>query len=325
MQSNPIYCRSSPKPVHRSLSEHSEIDTKRIIISKGRIRNKMNSIEFCGRLRQRPVRVLRTFQRRGPRETLCGSYLVQSPKTLSNINGIAKDTTSGQDKVVVKMKSGNMKVVNIEFSQLNTFIMMIAEISTKCIPRDIPTTSSSEYSEDFPTNLWSSEFSWKFISSEFRRKFPRDFRRKMNFRGFFSSSLSINSNDDGSNNSGKRRSVVVSFISIECSNDQYVRLMNELKIVMDPVQMHFQHRARAGSDHMHAFKGRFHFMHTKLLEQRENMISSDRCDRIGSHTDTQVKSHMAFDPFEFPSLSGDIKYIRQVHVEQKCNAPIVRD
>ncbi|KAG5411781.1 hypothetical protein IGI04_008100 [Brassica rapa subsp. trilocularis] len=55
-----------------------------------------------------------------------------------------------------------------------------------CIPRDIPTTSSSEYSDDFPTNLFSSEFPRKFISSEFRRKFPRDFRGKMNFRGVIS-------------------------------------------------------------------------------------------------------------------------------------------
>ncbi|CAG7906918.1 unnamed protein product, partial [Brassica rapa] len=56
----------------------------------------------------------------------------------------------------------------------------------KCIPRDIPTTSSSEYSEDFPMNWWSSEFPRNLISSEFRQKFPRDFRGKMNFRGVIS-------------------------------------------------------------------------------------------------------------------------------------------
>ncbi|KAG5415892.1 hypothetical protein IGI04_003459 [Brassica rapa subsp. trilocularis] len=55
-----------------------------------------------------------------------------------------------------------------------------------CIPRDIPTTSSSEYSEEIPTNMWSSEFPRKFVSSEFRRKFPRNFRGKMKFRGVIS-------------------------------------------------------------------------------------------------------------------------------------------
>ncbi|KAG5383538.1 hypothetical protein IGI04_035008 [Brassica rapa subsp. trilocularis] len=59
-------------------------------------------------------------------------------------------------------------------------------LPAKCIPRDIPTTSFSEYSEDFPTNWWSSEFPRKLISSEFLRKFPRDFREKMNFRGVIS-------------------------------------------------------------------------------------------------------------------------------------------
>ncbi|CAN6930867.1 unnamed protein product [Brassica oleracea] len=43
------------------------------------------------------------------------------------------------------------------------------------LPRYIP--------RSFPTNWWSSEFPQKFISSEFRRKIPRDFRGKMNFRG----------------------------------------------------------------------------------------------------------------------------------------------
>ncbi|KAF3593005.1 hypothetical protein DY000_02023941 [Brassica cretica] len=59
------------------------------------------------------------------------------------------------------------------------------------LPRIEPSESSSEYTEgelpryiprSFPTNWWSSEFPRKFVSSEFRQKFPRDFRGKMNFR-----------------------------------------------------------------------------------------------------------------------------------------------
>ncbi|WZZ38522.1 hypothetical protein YC2023_034781 [Brassica napus] len=47
------------------------------------------------------------------------------------------------------------------------------------------------------------------------------------------SSLRISSNDDGSNNGGKQRSAVASFISIECINDRYMRSMNELLIHFD--------------------------------------------------------------------------------------------
>ncbi|KAF3494033.1 hypothetical protein DY000_02052328 [Brassica cretica] len=45
--------------------------------------------------------------------------------------------------------------------------------SEEVLPRYIP--------RSFPTNWWSSEFPQKFVSSEFRRKIPRDFRGKMNF------------------------------------------------------------------------------------------------------------------------------------------------
>ncbi|KAF3496411.1 hypothetical protein DY000_02052944 [Brassica cretica] len=41
----------------------------------------------------------------------------------------------------------------------------------------------------FPTNEWSSEFPRKFVSSEFRRKIPRDFRGKKKFRGIISDDL----------------------------------------------------------------------------------------------------------------------------------------
>ncbi|KAF2558593.1 hypothetical protein F2Q68_00013711 [Brassica cretica] len=51
----------------------------------------------------------------------------------------------------------------------------------KVFPRYIPRT--------FPTNWWSTEFPRKFLFSEFRRKFPRDFRGKMNFRGVISEDL----------------------------------------------------------------------------------------------------------------------------------------
>ncbi|KAF3525829.1 hypothetical protein F2Q69_00048759 [Brassica cretica] len=64
------------------------------------------------------------------------------------------------------------------------------------LPRIGPSESPSKYPEEvlpryipriFPTNWWSLEFPRKFISSEFRRKFSRDFRGKMNFRGLVSS------------------------------------------------------------------------------------------------------------------------------------------
>uniref|UniRef100_A0A0D3AMK0 Uncharacterized protein n=1 Tax=Brassica oleracea var. oleracea TaxID=109376 RepID=A0A0D3AMK0_BRAOL len=68
------------------------------------------------------------------------------------------------------------------------------------IPRNIsselsrigPSESPSKYPKEvlpqyiprsFSTNLWSLEFPRKFVSSEFRRKFLRKFRGKMNFRG----------------------------------------------------------------------------------------------------------------------------------------------
>ncbi|KAF2574521.1 hypothetical protein F2Q70_00001602 [Brassica cretica] len=66
------------------------------------------------------------------------------------------------------------------------------------IPRIGPSENPSKYLEEvrpryiprtFPTNWWSSEFPWKLISSEFRQKFPRDFRGKMNFRGIISEDL----------------------------------------------------------------------------------------------------------------------------------------
>ncbi|KAF3528375.1 hypothetical protein DY000_02040478 [Brassica cretica] len=53
--------------------------------------------------------------------------------------------------------------------------------SEEVLPRYIP--------RSFPTNWWSSEFPRKFVSSEFRRKTPRDFRGKMNFRGVISEDL----------------------------------------------------------------------------------------------------------------------------------------
>uniref|UniRef100_A0A0D2ZXS7 Uncharacterized protein n=1 Tax=Brassica oleracea var. oleracea TaxID=109376 RepID=A0A0D2ZXS7_BRAOL len=66
------------------------------------------------------------------------------------------------------------------------------------LPRIEPSKSPSKYPDEvlpryiprrFPTNWWSSEFPWKFVSSEFRRKIPRDFRGKMNFRGVISEDL----------------------------------------------------------------------------------------------------------------------------------------
>ncbi|KAF3559897.1 hypothetical protein F2Q69_00014395 [Brassica cretica] len=66
------------------------------------------------------------------------------------------------------------------------------------LPRIGPTENPSKYPEKvlpryitrtFPTNWWFSEFPRKFISSEFRRKFPRDFRGKMNFQGVISEDL----------------------------------------------------------------------------------------------------------------------------------------
>ncbi|KAF3612027.1 hypothetical protein DY000_02049936 [Brassica cretica] len=66
------------------------------------------------------------------------------------------------------------------------------------LPRIGPSESPSKYHEEvlpryiprtFPTNWWSSEFLRKFISSEFRRIFSRDFRGKMNFRGVISEEL----------------------------------------------------------------------------------------------------------------------------------------
>uniref|UniRef100_A0A0D2ZTY2 Uncharacterized protein n=1 Tax=Brassica oleracea var. oleracea TaxID=109376 RepID=A0A0D2ZTY2_BRAOL len=70
-------------------------------------------------------------------------------------------------------------------------------ISSK-LPRIGPSESPLKYPEEvlpryiprtFPTNWWSSEFPRKCISSEFFRKFPRDFREKMNFRGVISEDL----------------------------------------------------------------------------------------------------------------------------------------
>ncbi|KAF2594684.1 hypothetical protein F2Q70_00042692 [Brassica cretica] len=66
------------------------------------------------------------------------------------------------------------------------------------LPRIGPSESPSKYHEEvlpryiprtFPTNWWYSEFPRKFISSEFRLKFPRDFRGNMNFRGVISEDL----------------------------------------------------------------------------------------------------------------------------------------
>ncbi|KAF3591156.1 hypothetical protein DY000_02024980 [Brassica cretica] len=65
-------------------------------------------------------------------------------------------------------------------------------------PSESPSESPSKYPEEvlpryiprsFPTNWWSSEFPRKFVFSEFRRKIPREFRRKMNFRGVISEDL----------------------------------------------------------------------------------------------------------------------------------------
>ncbi|KAF2536901.1 hypothetical protein F2Q68_00020208 [Brassica cretica] len=53
--------------------------------------------------------------------------------------------------------------------------------SEEVLPRYIP--------RSFPTNWWSSLFPRKFVSSEFRRKIPRDFRGKKNFRGVISEDL----------------------------------------------------------------------------------------------------------------------------------------
>ncbi|KAF3568373.1 hypothetical protein DY000_02013134 [Brassica cretica] len=53
--------------------------------------------------------------------------------------------------------------------------------SEEVLPRYIP--------RSFPTNWWSSEFPRKFVSSEFRRKIPRNFRGKLNFRGVISEDL----------------------------------------------------------------------------------------------------------------------------------------
>ncbi|WZZ72601.1 hypothetical protein YC2023_083971 [Brassica napus] len=53
----------------------------------------------------------------GPPETLCESYLVQSPKTLSDINGNASDTKNGQianPMIVFFDNSGIIVLGNIE-------------------------------------------------------------------------------------------------------------------------------------------------------------------------------------------------------------------
>ncbi|KAF3533688.1 hypothetical protein DY000_02040652 [Brassica cretica] len=79
------------------------------------------------------------------------------------------------------------------------FPMNIPRNISSELPRIGPLESPSKYPEEvlpqyiprsFPTNWWSSEFPRKFVSSEFRRKIPRDFRRKMNFRGLVSSAYS---------------------------------------------------------------------------------------------------------------------------------------
>ncbi|CAN6933060.1 unnamed protein product [Brassica oleracea] len=78
------------------------------------------------------------------------------------------------------------------------FPMKIPRNISSELPRIGPSESPSKYPEEvlpryiprsFPTNWWSSEFLRKFISSEFRRKFPKDFRGKMNFRGVISEDL----------------------------------------------------------------------------------------------------------------------------------------
>uniref|UniRef100_A0A0D3E9Y7 Uncharacterized protein n=1 Tax=Brassica oleracea var. oleracea TaxID=109376 RepID=A0A0D3E9Y7_BRAOL len=51
----------------------------------------------------------------------------------------------------------------------------------EALPRYIPRT--------FPTNMGSSEFPRKFVSSEFRRKISMDFRGNMKFRGIISDDL----------------------------------------------------------------------------------------------------------------------------------------
>ncbi|KAF3516393.1 hypothetical protein DY000_02061557 [Brassica cretica] len=70
-------------------------------------------------------------------------------------------------------------------------------ISSK-LPRIGPSEIPSKYPDEvlpryiprsLPTNWLSSEFSRKFVSSEFRRKIPRDFRGKLNFRGVISEEL----------------------------------------------------------------------------------------------------------------------------------------
>uniref|UniRef100_A0A0D3A3H3 Uncharacterized protein n=1 Tax=Brassica oleracea var. oleracea TaxID=109376 RepID=A0A0D3A3H3_BRAOL len=51
---------------------------------------------------------------------------------------------------------------------------------------DDDSTASTNLSQVRINEIVQSEFPRKFISSEFRRKFPRDFRGKMNFRGVIS-------------------------------------------------------------------------------------------------------------------------------------------
>ncbi|KAF3557857.1 hypothetical protein F2Q69_00013304 [Brassica cretica] len=76
------------------------------------------------------------------------------------------------------------------------FLMKILRNISSELPRIGPSESPSKYPEEvlpryiprsFPTNWWSSEFLRKFVSSEFRRKIPKDFRGKLNFRGLVSS------------------------------------------------------------------------------------------------------------------------------------------
>uniref|UniRef100_A0A0D3BK84 Uncharacterized protein n=1 Tax=Brassica oleracea var. oleracea TaxID=109376 RepID=A0A0D3BK84_BRAOL len=78
------------------------------------------------------------------------------------------------------------------------FPMKIPRNISSELPRIGPSESPSKYPEQvlpryiprsFPTNWWSSECPRKFVSSEFRRKIPRDFRGKMNFRGVISEDL----------------------------------------------------------------------------------------------------------------------------------------
>uniref|UniRef100_A0A0D3AB92 Uncharacterized protein n=1 Tax=Brassica oleracea var. oleracea TaxID=109376 RepID=A0A0D3AB92_BRAOL len=78
------------------------------------------------------------------------------------------------------------------------FPMKIPRNISSELPRIGPSESPSKYPDkvllryiprSFPTNWWSSVFPRKFVSSEFRRKIPRDFRGKMNFRGVISEDL----------------------------------------------------------------------------------------------------------------------------------------